>query len=376
LVHLRCFVGDVVFGWACRLLDAVRDVRFRSSHQGGREQQALGRDQSPKTNQAASGLAEALTVADAVQPVLVAGGQPQGLDQHAGSAIEQALSEQKSQIFSTVSQQISHSVDSLVIEMNIACQEMLATAETVSSNALLAQSQIATTSQRLQGTTGNVGLVASSITELASSTREIAEQSISAAVAADDVRVTTGQVQAGIGELERAVMKIADMGGLIETIARKTNLLALNATIEAARAGEAGRGFSVVASEVKVLAQQTASATQEIAGQIDAIHSAVAGVVHLVARVATEVDAIKAMSASIAAATEQQSIATSSINFNIGEVAADADAISELLRDITGQAADTTKQSDQLSAQASDLSGQADQIERTIARLLEKFRAA
>src|SRR3546814_15338718 len=77
-----------------------------------------------------------------------------------------------------------------------------------------------------------------------------------------------------IQALAATAQQIGDVITLIQDIAEQTNLLALNATIEAARAGEAGKGFAVVASEVKSLASQTARAAEEIRSQIEEIQSA------------------------------------------------------------------------------------------------------
>src|SRR5690606_23140721 len=113
-----------------------------------------------------------------------------------------------------------------------------------------------------------------------------------------------------------AAQKIGEVVELISTIAEQTNLLALNATIEAARAGEAGKGFAVVASEVKGLAGQTAKATEEIAAQIRAVQAVSAEAADAIRGIGDTIARINDTAAAIAAAVEQQGAATSEIARN------------------------------------------------------------
>ncbi|MEM5584118.1 methyl-accepting chemotaxis protein [Roseibium sp. AS2] len=121
----------------------------------------------------------------------------------------------------------------------------------------------------------NATSLASSIQELSASSSEIGSQVGVSNQLAQDARDVAEQVNQGVLELKSAIDDISNVVSLISDIAKQTNLLALNATIEAARAGEAGRGFSVVASEVKALSVETQSATEQIVSNIDRLnHSA------------------------------------------------------------------------------------------------------
>jgi methyl-accepting chemotaxis protein len=103
---------------------------------------------------------------------------------------------------------------------------------------------------------------------------------------ANVVRESAGTIQ----NLGKSSDQIGEIIGVIEHIADQTNLLALNAAIEAARAGEQGRGFAVVADEVRKLAEQTTKATKQIAGMIQQIQSDSHGAVRTMANATKQVD--------------------------------------------------------------------------------------
>ena len=169
----------------------------------------------------------------------------------------------------------------------------------------------------------NVNAVASSAEEMSSSVSEISRQVNMSAGVTDEARRLAKNSEERIKELADRADKINDVLGMIGDIAEQTNLLALNATIEAARAGEAGRGFAVVASEVKSLANQSAKATEEIGSLLAGIRDATGEAVNVNRQIVTVIGQISENSTSIASAVEEQSAATEEIARAAQHAAAD-----------------------------------------------------
>ena len=144
-----------------------------------------------------------------------------------------------------------------------------------------------------------------------------------------------------IEALNGQVARIGAVVNMISDIAGKTNLLALNATIEAARAGPAGKGFSVVAGEVKSLATQTARATRDIAEHINEVRTATSAAVTAVARIEHKIGLIDDISGGVSAAVEKQAAATIGIAFNVAETASAASDMSSRVTEVAAEAEQT-----------------------------------
>lgn len=169
-----------------------------------------------------------------------------------------------------------------------------------------AHRQAASAAEATTVTSQSVNAVASGAEELAASVDEISRQVNTALQISRDAVAEGTRTNSVVGALAEAAQRIGRVIELINQIAAQTNLLALNATIEAARAGEAGRGFTVVATEVKSLAGQTARATGEIAEQIAAVQESTRHTVAALAAIAQRVSDLDAISTGIAGSVEEQ----------------------------------------------------------------------
>jgi methyl-accepting chemotaxis protein len=163
----------------------------------------------------------------------------------------------------------------------------------------------------------SISNVANSISELSKSIQEISIQINQSNKIIKTAYQDTTNTRQTIHTLNSASEQITYIVKLIGNIAEKTNLLALNSTIEAARAGEMGKGFSVVASEIKNLASQTMDATQKITDEITKITNLVSQTVNNIDQVSKTMLEMSDISNSISAAIEEQSVTTKEISNNM-----------------------------------------------------------
>ncbi|WP_374649844.1 bacteriohemerythrin [Dongia sp.] len=250
------------------------------------------------------------------------------------------------------------------------------TASGVDKGAADTKNESASVAAAAEQSTTNIQSVASATEELAASIQEISRQVAHAA----HVTQLAANISDGTGDkvksLVTTVGNISEVVHLIADIAEQTNLLALNATIEAARAGEAGRGFAVVASEVKSLANQTARATEEIGRQIGEVQSSTSDTAAAIGRITDVVKQINEVSASISAAVEQQGAATAEIARNVEQASSGSAMVTTSIHRVLSSAERSAGLAAEISVSSQDLSQQTKVLKHSVTSFLDKVRTA
>lgn len=267
-------------------------------------------------------------------------------------------------------------VGEIIETVSSASTELEASAGTLTSTAERAQEHTTAVAAASEEASTNVQSVASATEELSSSVNEISRQVQESSRIANEAVDQARRTNEHVGELSKAADSIGDVVKIISSIAGQTNLLALNATIEAARAGESGRGFSVVASEVKTLAEQTAKATGEISQHIAGIQVATQESVNAIKEISGTIERLSEISSVIAAAVEEQGAATQEISRNVQQAAQGTMQVSSSITDVQRGASETGMASSQVLSAAQSLSNDSNRLKLTVGKFLDTVRSA
>ncbi len=273
-----------------------------------------------------------------------------------------------------MAQQLEERVKAVADLVATQATTMRASAEGLAERAESTIGQAEASSDAATNTQNRIQSVAAAAEQLGASIREIGRQAQTASKMAHTASERVHSAQTSFGALETSAGQIGLVVKLINDIATQTNFLALNATIEAARAGDAGRGFSVVASEVKRLASQTARATEDIDKQVTTIRGAVSGAVEAVQGIASVVDEVSNAATVIASAVHEQGAATQDIAGTVEQSASEMNTVVRSVSVIVESSRHTCQEASRLFAAAGTLSGHADTLRTEVDAFAAEFR--
>lgn len=225
-------------------------------------------------------------------------------------------------------------------------------------------------------TSDNMAEIAARGRELAGALAGIGNNTSDARHAAAAVRTLVETGSARARELLLSAQSIDSVIGLISDIARQVNLLALNATIEAARAGEAGRGFTVVANEVKQLSTQTGIAADRITAHVREIRNGIDVVAAGHDRVEQAIGAMATLADAVETAVAAQEDATRTIAWNVDEAVQASNGIQRDVETIGGTSLDASHQAQAMQQVAVRLHSGADALSDQVHAFLGELRRA
>lgn len=225
-------------------------------------------------------------------------------------------------------------------------------------------------------TSANIQMIVAAAEEMSCTITEIAKNTSKGSQITATAVKEAENVSNKVNRLGQAASDISKVTETIADISEQTNLLALNATIEAARAGEAGKGFTVVAGEIKALAQQTSEATGEISSKISGVQEVTHEAMAAIESIVGIINEINSTVTSIAAAIEEQSANTQEISNNVSQAGQGVEAVNQNVNQTSSVAQSVTKDIHQVNQVADEMetgSGQVNESAAELSKLAESL---
>ncbi len=265
-------------------------------------------------------------------------------------------------------------VRQVVEHIAASANHMQATAASLVEAAETTTSKSAAVAHEAEETAASVQAVASATEELGVTAAEISRQVNDSTETSKQAVTELERTQVVVQELAHASRQIGNVVNVISDVANQTKLLALNATIEAVRVGEVGKGFGVVAAEVKNLARQTSGATSDVAALIEALQKATDHGVAALARVDTAIRRFDMIASTIATSVSEQRSANSDISENLQRAAVGTRGVTDSITFVSRAAQDTSDAALSVHTTAADISRQAEQLSSATIHFVQRIR--
>ncbi|MBD3849274.1 methyl-accepting chemotaxis protein [Bosea sp. OAE752] len=294
---------------------------------------------------------------------------------HVAETTAKAASERQ-RILNVVANDFENAIAGIARDVIASVQSLRAASQQMKHGAVEVLQRSTAASRSSRQTSANVVAVTQVTSELAQSFAEVDRQVAETARIVGAATLQAGNVLHTVGDLSRKADEIGNIAGVISTIAKHTNLLALNASIEAARLGRSGGGFTIVAQEIKSLATQTWRATEEIQGQIEAIHQSGSEAIAAIDAMNLTIGSLNQISGAVAIVVEQQNVATAGIAENIRQAADETVTAAGHIDIVSRVAAETDEAASHIALSADELSLQSSHLDAEVAQFLGRVRAA
>jgi methyl-accepting chemotaxis protein len=286
-------------------------------------------------------------------------------------AAKSIQADRMSEVLNRLMREMTEPMESL----HVAAKDLNSSAENLSEMAQQAKTDSATVASVSKATATIVQSAATAGEQLAVTIAEVENHAIESSRLAASAVNEVVQTNSTIDELAVVTKEISEVTALINKIAGQTSLLALNATIESARAGEAGRGFSVVAHEVKTLAGQTANATRDISKRIEAIQNVTHRSVEAIQAISHTIRDLDRFSVRIVSAVEQQTQAARDIASNLTSASGNVVNVNGAITKVESFGIGTAQAAEMLASASVNVTKQAKRIHEQVRAFTEDIRA-
>jgi methyl-accepting chemotaxis protein len=246
------------------------------------------------------------------------------------------------------------------------CYDLMEVSEQIESGSIELSSQTDISLKSSERISSNLGTLSSASDQTTSSIKEIAKSTGYSTKIVNDANQKAMEAQKVMDRLGESSTEVGNIVKAINSIAEQTNLLALNATIEAARAGEAGKGFAVVASEVKDLAKETEKATESIIKIIKIIQDDSKNAIDAIKDITNITQQVTDISVTTASAVEEQSVTMVEINQHISSSLKESLAINEVNNILSCAVSDYSTQAQSIKNHTSGLQVLANGLEESL----------